>query len=472
MNIYENIWMFFFVWLLVCILLLNFYIHTKKYVQYLLILVFWFVFAWISASHSLNEDQKKQEIISTYNNGQKYKVEIRINKIYKKNDFDIVYLSKLNKVWNKHVDTDILVLYKTKKNYSLRSGNLLIFSSTIQNVENFNETFDYISYLKSMNVYAVFRSDTFEKWWEEELGIYRKSLYEFRKNLLEKIHTLYPKNEATYLGGILIWARENIPDDMEDAFNNSWLTHLIAVSGYNITIIIVFLVYILTYVPKYVRIFAISFFVIAYVWVVGDSAAVYRAALMWLIWYYVLVSWRKWDSLAIILLVAVLMTLYNPFLINYDISFQLSFLAVLWLLYTQNFFEKIFFFLPKKFALRESVVLTLSAFVFTIPIMIGNFGQISLLAPLANLLVAWTVPFSMLFGTISLIISYFSDLWAYMVSYLSFFFLHWTTSTAFIISELPGTLLKLDFWIYTTHLQVLYYLIVSYFVLYFHKNSS
>lgn len=471
MNIYENTWMFLSISFLLSILLLNFYLYTKKYALCLLIIIFWFVLAWILTNYSIHSVWDKQGLIWAYDNGQIYELEIRIDKIYKKNDFDIVYLSKLNKIWNKHIDSDILVQYTTKKNYSLMPGDVVIFSSLIQNVKNFNDTFDYISYLKSMDVYAVLRSDSFEKWWKEDIGIYREYLYEFRKNLLEKIHILYPENEATYLGGILIWARESIPDDMEDAFNNSWLTHLIAVSGYNITIIIVFLVYLLTYVPKYIRIFVISFFVIIYVWVVGDSAAVNRAALMWLIWYYILVSWRKWDSLAIILLVAVLMTLYNPFLINYDISFQLSFLAVLWLLYTQKFFEKIFFFLPKKFALRESVVLTLSAFVFTIPIMIGNFWQISLLAPLANLLVAWTVPFSMLMGTLSLIFYSISDTLAYILSYIAYFFLHWTSSIAFYIASINWSLLKLDLWIYTAHVQMFYYIFVIYMILIFKKSK-
>jgi predicted membrane metal-binding protein len=74
-------------------------------------------------------------------------------------------------------------------------------------------------------------------------------------------------------------------------------------------------------------------------------------------------------------------------ILNYDISFQLSFLAVLGLIYTKNFFDKIFSFIPKILAIRESFVLTLSAFSFTIPIMIVYFGQVSILSPLANIAV-------------------------------------------------------------------------------------
>jgi competence protein ComEC len=62
----------------------------------------------------------------------------------------------------------------------------------------------------------------------------------FRTNLLEKIEVLFPHREALFLGGILIGARESMDYETLKNFNNSGLSHLIAVSGFNITIIIFF----------------------------------------------------------------------------------------------------------------------------------------------------------------------------------------------------------------------------------------
>jgi len=95
------------------------------------------------------------------------------------------------------------------------------------------------------------------------------------------------------------------------------------------------------------------------------------------------------------------MLLYQPLSLNYDISFQLSFLAVLGIYFTQGFFKRLFFFVPQTFAIQEALVLTFAALVFTVPIMVFQFGQISLFAPFANVAVTWSIPLAMLGGAIS-----------------------------------------------------------------------
>ena len=100
---------------------------------------------------------------------------------------------------------------------------------------------------------------------------------------------------------------------------------------------------------------------------------------------------------------AVCMSLFAPLVLLYDVSFHLSFLAVIGIIYTQDFFKKYLRFLPEFFAIREAAVLTLAALVFALPIMMFQFGQVSLFAPFANIAVTWTIPFAMLFGALSLI---------------------------------------------------------------------
>ena len=101
--------------------------------------------------------------------------------------------------------------------------------------------------------------------------------------------------------------------------------------------------------------------------------------------------------LSLLLLVAVAMVIWSPLILTYDVSFHLSFLAVFGILYTQDFFKRIFYFLPETLAIKEAFVLTLSALTFALPIMIFNFGQLSLLSPFANIAVTWTIPIAMLF---------------------------------------------------------------------------
>ena len=100
--------------------------------------------------------------------------------------------------------------------------------------------------------------------------------------------------------------------------------------------------------------------------------------------------------MTVIVFTAALMSIISPLSLNYDVSLHLSFLAVIGIVYTQEIFTKIFSWIPSTFAIREAFVLTLSALSFSLPVMMFQFGQISLLAPLANIAVTWTIPLAML----------------------------------------------------------------------------
>jgi predicted membrane metal-binding protein len=94
---------------------------------------------------------------------------------------------------------------------------------------------------------------------------------------------------------------------------------------------------------------------------------------MGLLSYYILMMGRQSDALALLLFTALVLVLFNPLSLNYDISLHLSFLAVLGLLYFQDFWRKMCLFLPQFFAIRESFVLTLAAMTPTLPVMIFTF---------------------------------------------------------------------------------------------------
>jgi len=94
---------------------------------------------------------------------------------------------------------------------------------------------------------------------------------------------------------------------------------------------------------------------------------------MGLLGFYFLEAGRKISFATLFLTTIFIMLLFEPLSLNYDMSFQLSFLAVLGIVVFQKTFKKIFFFVPSFFALQESLVLTFSAFVFTLPLMLINF---------------------------------------------------------------------------------------------------
>ena len=96
-----------------------------------------------------------------------------------------------------------------------------------------------------------------------------------------------------------------------------------------------------------------------------------------------------------------IMLVINPLLLLNDVGFQLSFLATIGIIYLSSFFRRWLKFIPKKFIrLKEIIAMTFAAQIFTLPILIYNFGRMSLVAPLTNILIIPVVYWIMLSGFI------------------------------------------------------------------------
>jgi len=325
--------------------------------------------------------------------------------------------------------------------------------------------------MQSKDIYfSVFKPEI-EFLWNKKLPKFESYIIEFRQKFLDIIYQIYPQKEAAFLSRLLIWSREDLDEELLNNFNNSWLTHIIAVSWFNITIIIVFLGFLLKYFPLFFRVTFISVFIAFFVLIVWNTVPVVRAAIMWLVGYYILIMWRNRDNLTLILFTALLMILYNPLYLNYDLSFHLSFLAVLWLLCFQDFWSNVFKYFPNFFAIKESLVLTMSALTTTLPIMIFNFWKISILAPISNVVVWWFIPFSMLFWFLSILWQLISDKLWFIIWFVNFYILKFIIWVANFIWGLDFSFINLDFWKYSIYLEIIYFLLLSFFILYTRKET-
>lgn len=477
-NIIENFYLSLTIVLISTFLMLILFLYSKKFGIYFIISFVWLLLWLAYSSYNLDKIEEKQNIISPYI-WKNLEIEANIESLYKKTENYTSYIAELefinppafsHPLWKRGINTNfkeknIKILLKIPWNYPLANKSIIKTKTKLEKIENFSTNFNYEKFLNSKWVLATSYLYSYETIWTYQKNEIEKSLDFIRKKFLVAIKTIFPPDEATLLAWILIWERSDLSKDMQSDFNNSGLTHIVAVSWFNITIIIVFLSYILKIFPVFFRTILISLWVISFVAIVWDNIAAFRAAIMWLLAYYILVSGRSWNSFVMLTLSAFLLVLYNPLIINYDISFQLSFLAVLGLIYTKNFFDKVFSFLPKILALRESFVLTLSAFSFTIPIMIVYFGQVSLLAPLANLTVWWTLPFTMLFWFISIIVSFFSTNLAYYIWFLARGFLAYILEIAHFFWNFYYSTLKIDFGGFSYYFLSFYYIVLIFLIL-------
>lgn len=231
-------------------------------------------------------------------------------------------------------------------------------------------------------------------------------LYDLRRSIEDRIGLIIPEPHASLLAGLVTGSRRGLPDHLSEDFRTSGITHIIAVSGYNITIILTLMSSALFWLPRKKRFWPLVVMVTAFTIFVGAGAPVVRAAIMGILGLIALQAERVTVPRITILWTAFFMLMWNPMQLWYDASFQLSFLAVIGITEFGPFLKKVLRKVPETFAIRESLVATIAAQAGTLPVSILLFRQFSLVSPFVNVLVAPLVPLGMLLGTISLLLSY------------------------------------------------------------------
>jgi competence protein ComEC len=312
---------------------------------------------------------------------------------------------------------------------SRRYGNEVIVYGKLRKPEAIGD-FDYPRYLELSGIRAVMQrakvttvqtdgkpprtARTFSA-----LGL----LYDLRSSVENRIGVILPEPQASLLAGLLTGSRRGLSDKLSDNFRIAGITHIIAISGYNITIILALMSSFLFWLPIKKRFWPLIFMVTCFTFFVGAGAPVVRASIMGILGLLALQAERVTIPRLTILWTAFIMLLWNPMQLWYDASFQLSFLAIAGITEVGPCLKKIFARVPEKFAIRESLVATMAAQIGTLPVSILIFRQFSLISPLTNILVAPLIPLAMLTGTVALLLSYISMPLALVAGYVSWLIL-------------------------------------------------
>ncbi len=238
-----------------------------------------------------------------------------------------------------------------------------------------------------------------------------------KKSIQEKVIDAYGKNKISGLVlGMLIGDKSQIPEKEYEQFVDSGLVHLIAVSGWNILMIVVFLQCILFFLPFYVRIACILVTITGYSLICGMDSSVFRALLMGGLSMVALFRGREINIRRLLSISAIIMLLINPYFLAYDTGFLLSYSAIIGLIYFQNNdkwemrddkwqpnrLQKTLQYIYKNY-ISPSIWASIGIF----PIIIFFMGQINLLSIIGNLFVLPIVPFVMIYGFISVYLHQF-----------------------------------------------------------------
>ena len=203
---------------------------------------------------------------------------------------------------------------------------------------------------------------------------------------------------ASLQSGLVLGNKSNIPDSLMSSFNRTGTTHVVAVSGFNITIIISIISVLLASISRKLSFWGTIVTIVGFIVLTGASASVIRAGILGGFAAWGRLEGRRLNHAILILFTASVMLLFNPYALLNDVSFQLSFLAFVGLLIVSPVVEqnKIFIKLPSK--IRTILAETLGAQVLVLPILIYNFGTLSLISPIANVLILSPVVWAMFAG--------------------------------------------------------------------------
>ena len=211
------------------------------------------------------------------------------------------------------------------------------------------------------------------------------------------LQNVLPEPLASLGMGILIGQRNTLPDDFNEQLRRVGLIHIVAVSGYNLTILIYFSQRFLKKRSRYQSLIVSIILIILFLLITGFSPSIVRASVVSVIslimWFY----GRDIRPLMILLLSAVITAGWNPLYIWFSVGWYLSFMAFFGILILAPLLHQRF--IPRRF--KESILAqvlaeTTSAQICTLPILIFVFSSVSLVSIVANLLVVPITPFVML----------------------------------------------------------------------------
>lgn len=237
----------------------------------------------------------------------------------------------------------------------------------------------------------------------EQGNYFLSQLFKLRKFLISRLEKFLPFPSSSFAAGILFGSRGGIPREIIDDFKHTGLTHILALSGFNIIILIAFIENIFLFFSRKTADILSLVLIFSFTLMVGASASVVRAAIMGSLSIFARMFGRKSSGLHPLLIAGFLMALLDPFIIFYDIGFQLSFLAAAGLILFSQRLKKIFYRIPNWLGARDSFSATISAQILTLPLIIYYFKGFSLAAPLANIIILPFIPVLMLGSFLSII---------------------------------------------------------------------
>ena len=303
---------------------------------------------------------------------------------------------KCKGTWESTSGKLIAYFEKADKTNNLEPGSTILFTGSLQEIQaplNPDE-FDYRAYLKLKNIFhSVYLKETK---WEIAQQTKTVSLFAFTQKIRRQLLDSYEQSglqntEFAMVAALVLGYDDEIDKPLLNAYSHTGTLHVLSVSGLHVGIIYMLLGYMLSFLDRTKRTSRIKVvLIIGFLWffvlLSGFSAAAVRAAFMFSLLALGKTFYEHVETANIVLVAAFFSLCINPFWLA-NVGFQLSYIAVLGIIYLYPYFFNLFTFSwgfgEKIWALCS---VSIAAQVATLPITLYYFHQFPSLFLISNLI--------------------------------------------------------------------------------------
>lgn len=337
------------------------------------------------------------------------------------------------------------VLVTSSRELEVSHGDTVQFLGTIVPPKNFvtekGNIFNYQDYLATRGVHGTILYPKIIKVDSSGTGVVGKLVF-LKNSFEEKAKTIFPEPEASLLNGILFGTNDSLGEPLTTNLKNTSTIHIAVLSGYNIALVVVALLFLTSFLPKRISILFSVCGIILFVAMVGAEPPAVRSLIMAVIALLGIILGRSYDAGRALFIAIVLMLLESPAIYS-NPSFILSCLATFGIIFFTPLVSLVFYFLTNKYNFRELFSTTISAQFSVTPYLIYLTGLLSVTALPANILILPVVPFIMIFGFISVLASFIIGVFAFPFIFATEIMLSYLVTVVSFFGGLPFTTIEL-----------------------------
>lgn len=326
---------------------------------------------------------------------------------------------------------------------------------------------DYDLYYRSIGVQLIAYARPGVKRIDADSGPFRRFPLFLRRKLLERIDALFPSDSTGFVRALLTGERSGLSYAQKNALSVSGISHTVAISGMHISILLGMIV-LLCGNRRWLNAAIGIPIIVIFTLMAGAQPSVVRAAVMQSIMLLAPLLMREYDPLTALGAAALCILIPNPWAVA-NLSFQLSFGSMLGILLFSGRLNRALaaavparkrprsrFTRPILRYILATAASTLSACVFTVPVIAWQFGTVSLMSLFTNLLTLWAVTLAFELSLAACILSFVWIIPARAPAWLAAWLVRYILGVARLITRIPVSA------VYTDNIYIIAWLVFLY----------